>query len=438
MTFQPEFLQNLAAGLLSAVGLGALSATEAALSQLGVHRVRRTLAAKQNAKATEAEEALSPSWDLSFLQSILVGRVLAILLCGASLWLCAQFIPTFAERALWMSLGVFAILYLEVLSRQFGVTHCLKVARWSRPIGNVLGRLFYPGIWLLRALARPFFRRSPAEFNPLVTNLDELNDELVQLQLQGVLEKEETQIIQSVFEFGETIAKEVMVPRVDIICVELGTPLARVLDLMISSGFTRLPVYEDDVDNILGLVHAKDLLRKLEKVETQSIKQQPISKAELREVLVVPGTKKIAKILRELQKDKVTMAVVVDEYGGTDGILTLEDIVEEIVGEITDEYDQAHEGIQMSRDGSSIVDAKTIIEDVNDILNLDLPYDEHETLGGYVYGLFGRVPKAGESMEVDGLKLTVEATHRQRITRVRIRPLSDGGSRENMPVAASA
>jgi putative hemolysin len=430
----------LASGLLLS-GLGALSATEAALSQLGVHKVRRTLEAQQrNGKASseKTDEVKLGTVQSNLLQSILIGRVLILLMCGCLLVVQTQLLSTTNHQMLAAGAGVFILLFVEVLSRQLGTLNSQRVAGWAHPIGSVLSNLFYPAIWLLRALTKPFLPRSAPELNPLVTNFEEIHAELLQLQLQGVLEQEETKIIQSVFAFGETIAKEVMVPRVDMICVELGAPLGQVLDLMITSGFTRLPVYDDDVDNILGLVHAKDLLRKLEKHETQSIKKMPIDKSDLREILVVPGTKRISKILRQLQQDKVTMAVVADEYGGTDGILTLEDIVEEIVGEITDEYDQAHEGVQIARDGSSIVDAKTIIEDVNEILNLDLPHDEHETLGGYVYGLFGRVPKTGESMEVNGLKLTVESTHRQRITRVRIRTTEGASSREDLPVAASA
>jgi len=240
------------------------------------------------------------------------------------------------------------------------------------------------------------------------------------LQQQGLLEQDQGQILQSVFQFGETIAKEVMVPRVDMVCVELGSSLHQVLDLMIQCGYTRLPVYEESVDNILGLVHAKDLLRRLGGPDSTTVRQQPIAQAELREILIVPGTKKIAKILRELQQKQITMAVVVDEYGGTDGLMTLEDIVEELVGEITDEYDQAHEGIQLLKDGSSVVDAKIVIEDVNEFLRLELPFDEHETLGGYVYGLFGRVPQEGEKVQVDDLVFTADSVHKQRIKRVHI------------------
>ena len=426
-------------GVFSVALLGILSATESALNQVGIHRVRRTLEAQQKPSngSERSEEPPVMQLQSNVLQTLLICRLLIILLVGGLICLLALQNEETLQRGLVVAGGVFALLFVEIAARQIAVNHPHYVAHKTYPLGLFLSRIFYPGVLVLRACTRPLVPKANPKLNPLGTSLEEIHEDLLQLQMQGVLEQDETQIIQSVFEFGETIAKEVMVPRVDMVCVELGSPLRKVLDLMIASGFTRLPVFEEDVDTILGLVHAKDLLRKLESKDVVSFHVTPISKDDLREIMVVPGTKKISKTLRDLQRGKMTMAIVVDEYGGTDGLLTLEDIVEEIVGEITDEYDQASEGVQLQRDGSSVVDAKMVLEDVNEFLKLDLPVDEHETLGGYVYGLFGRVPKAGESVEMDGLRITVESTHRQRITRVRIRPVEEGvPSHEVLPVAS--
>jgi len=277
-----------------------------------------------------------------------------------------------------------------------------------------------PMFWLVSLVLKPLSPARASSTATLADDLEELSEGIQRLQQRGLLEHDESEILQSAFQFGETIAREVMIPRVDMVCVEIGSPLHQVLDLMIQCGHTRLPVYRESVDDILGLVHAKDLLRKLDNPKLSEVREQPILESVLREICIIPGTKKIAKVLRELQRSQITMAIVVDEYGGTDGLLTLEDIVEELVGEITDEYDQVHEGIQLLKDGSSIVDAKIILEDVNELLRLDLPHDEHDTLGGFVYGLFGRVPQAGEHIVSGDLKFTVDSVHKQRIKRVRI------------------
>ena len=415
-------------GLLATFALGGLAAIETAMTRVGVSRVRRTLEVQRRLGGSPErhEEPLQMAEQAAVLPTLVVCRVLMLLLAGGCLFLFAAQQVDSLRQGLVLGSGIFLLLYTEMVARQWAVTRSQEVAQATYPLGVLLSRLLYPGIALLQTCSRLLVRSSDPHLNPLGASLEEIHEDLRQLHLQGLLEQDESQIIQSVFQFGDTIAKEVMVPRVDMVCVELGSPTSKVLELMIQSGFTRLPVYDEDVDNIQGLVHAKDLLRKMESIEVQEFRRTPIGISDLREVVVVPGTKKIAKILRELQTSKITMAIVVDEYGGTDGLLTLEDIVEEIVGEITDEYDQQSEGVQINRDGSSIVDAKMVLEDVNDLLKLDLPVDEHETLGGYVYGLFGRVPKAGESMVVDGMKLTVEATHRQRITRVRIRQYAEG------------
>lgn len=433
----------VAVGVVSIGAVGILAATEAALNQIGIHRVRRTLEVQQKKNGTSAERGEDPpvlQEQSTVLQTLLISRVLTMLLYGATLCLLALQLDQIGPRATLVALGVFLVLLVDIGSRQLAVNNSQAVAQRTYPLGVLISRLLHPIVLLLRVFTRPLLpRANPGALNPLGTSLEEIHEDLLQLQMQGLLEQDETQIIQSVFEFGETIAKEIMVPRVDMVCAELGSPLRKVLDLIIESGFTRIPVYEEDVDTILGLVHAKDLLRQLESTDASTFRITPLRKEDLREVLIVPGTKRIAKILRELQRGKITMAIVVDEYGGTDGLLTLEDIVEEIVGEITDEYDQASEGVQIHRDGSSIVDAKMVIEDVNEFLKLDLPVDEHETLGGYVYGLFGRVPKTGETVESDGLRITVEATSRQRITRVRIRPVTEGSpSREDIPAFTGA
>ena len=409
----------LAAACLAALFTVALTAgAETALQQVGVHRLRRVL--DPNARPSDADDSKHEA-DHSRLLISLQALHIIMLFClgGLAIGVLGDLMTGSAfAGSLVLSLGT--VLATEVLARAYARQHSQGFARVVLPVCVGLTRVAAPVLWLLLLFVRPFLPRKLETVALGSQGLENLEEDIRQLAHRGLLEQDQGEILQSVFQFRETIAKEVMVPRVDMVCVEMGVSLHQVLDLMIQCGYTRLPVYGESVDEILGLVHAKDLLRKLDSPNPQEIRQKPILQEDLREILVVPATKLISKILRELQQKQGTMAIVVDEYGGTDGLLTLEDIVEEIVGEITDEYDQAHEGLQLLKDGSSVVDAKIVLEDVNEFLRLDLPVDEHETLGGFVYGLFGRVPKAGESVTLDKLKFTVESVQKQRIKRVHI------------------
>jgi len=395
------------------------AAAETALQQTGVFRLRKLIHLSQaNGEAVDLWDEQNHTRLLLTMQTLHI--IMLLNLGGLLLSLWMPYVEQVAHLlvGLWASVGL--VIAVEIVARTYARTYSQAAARFLLPTSLALTRLATPFFWILMLILRPVTPPSASTAATLADDLEELTHDILQLQQQGLLEQDQSQILQSVFQFGETIAKEVMVPRVDMVCVELGSPFHQVLDLMIQCGYTRLPVYEESVDNILGFVHAKDLLRKMG-AEPAHFRQQPIDRSDLREILVVPGTKKIAKTLRELQQKQITMAIVVDEYGGTDGLLTLEDIVEEIVGEITDEYDQAHEGIQMLKDGSSVVDAKIVIEDVNEFLRLELPTDESETLGGYVYGLFGRVPQEGEEVKVSDLVFTANSVHKQRIKRVHIR-----------------
>ena len=391
------------------------AASETALQQTGVFRLRKLVSSGQaNGNGETPWDEQNHTRLLLTMQTLHI--IMLLNLGGLLLGLLMPYTEQLWQLFAGLTGAVVLVLAVEIAARSYARAYASWLARGLLPAGMALTRLSSPFFWVLLGILRPFTPKSTSTSATLADDLEELSEDIRNLQQQGLLEQDQGQILQSVFQFGETIAKEVMVPRVDMVCVELGSSLHQVLDLMIQCGYTRLPVYEETVDNIQGLVHAKDLLRRLGGPDSPTVRQQPIAQADLREILVVPGTKKIAKTLRELQQKQITMAIVVDEYGGTDGLLTLE----EIVGEITDEYDQAHEGIQMLKDGSSVVDAKIVIEDVNEFLRLDLPFDEHETLGGYVYGLFGRVPQEGEKVQVENLVFTANSVHKQRIKRVHI------------------
>jgi putative hemolysin len=251
---------------------------------------------------------------------------------------------------------------------------------------------------------------------------------------QNVLEEGERELIHSIIEFGDTIVREVMTPRTDMIAVPVSAPAKRALDLVIADGYSKLPVYEETIDNVIGVVHDRELLIAL---ANGTIATTPL-RGLMRTVSHVPESKRISELLREMQRGKYSLAIVVDEYGGTAGLVTMEDLLEEIVGEIRDEHDEGEEEpIRKVADGETIVEAGTNIEDVNAALGLELPHEDFETIGGYTVGLFGRLPHEGEEVtDDDGVRLRVDRTRGRRILAVRI--FTNGKAHAGVADAASA
>jgi CBS domain containing-hemolysin-like protein len=239
-------------------------------------------------------------------------------------------------------------------------------------------------------------------------------------QEEGLLEQEEQKMIVSIFRLGDTLAREIMVPRIDILAFEVGTPIDQAMDALKESGHSRVPVYKDTVDNVQGLLYAKDLLG-----IWREGKQIASIIEHLRPAYFVPEAKKVDDLLAELQAKRVHMAIVVDEYGGVAGIVTLEDIVEEIVGEIRDEYDQAEEMLyQAINDDEYLFQGRIDLDDFNDIMGTALPHSEADTLSGLIYSRIGRVPTNGDNVQIEDLQLIVEQVSGQRIRKVRAQKLT--------------
>lgn len=235
---------------------------------------------------------------------------------------------------------------------------------------------------------------------------------------QRVIEEQERELIHSVMEFGDTIVREVMKPRPEMVAVSVDDSPRRVLDVVVAEGYSKLPVFQESKDDIIGVIHDRELLIAL---SNGSLAHASV-RALMRPVVHVPETKKIADLLREMQRDKFSLAIVVDEYGGTAGLVTMEDLLEEIVGEIRDEHDDdEQEPIAVVSDNEAVVEAGTNIEDVNAKLGTNLPTEDFETIGGYTVGLFGRLPKEGEEIDgADRTRLRVDRTRGRRILAVRV------------------
>jgi len=232
----------------------------------------------------------------------------------------------------------------------------------------------------------------------------------------GVLDRNEREMISSIFEFHETMVKEVMVPRTDMVTVEKNTPIKEIMKIVKEKGHSRIPVYEEKIDNIIGILFVKDLLPYM--IKNKEVVRLPDM---LRKAYFVPESKMIDELLREFQRERIHMAIVVDEYGGTAGLVTMEDVIEEIVGEIRDEYDQEKPLLRKIDEYSWIVDGKIDIEDMNEALNLNIPAEEaYESMGGFIFSLLGRIPKEKEEINYKDLLLIVEKVEGQRIKKVRV------------------
>ena len=245
---------------------------------------------------------------------------------------------------------------------------------------------------------------------------DELRIWVQEGQKEGSLEQGERKMIYSIFHFSDTLCREIMVPRIDVFALEASTSLPEAVQSILLSGHSRVPVYEETADNIIGLVYAKDLLR-LHTSDEEGIQSL---RDLLRPVAFVPEAKKVDELLKEMQERGVHMVVVVDEYGGTAGLVTLEDIVEEIVGEIRDEYDQSEELLYLQVSPEEFLfHGRIDLDSFNELLDTHLTKDVADTLGGYVYSEIGRVPTGGEKLSLEGWDLTVEQVSGRRIRRVR-------------------
>ncbi|MFH1092257.1 MAG: hemolysin family protein [Pseudomonadota bacterium] len=239
---------------------------------------------------------------------------------------------------------------------------------------------------------------------------------------QGVITPGEGEMIQSIFELGDTVAREIMVPRTGISALAAGSPVSQVIDLIIESGHTRLPIYQGDIDHIVGILHAKDLLS-----SWGVSAQEPLPTAITRPPYFVPETKKLLDLLSELRARKSHMAIVLDEYGGTAGLVTLEDVIEEIIGDIRDEYDVEEELITRIDKETILVDARLNLEELADYLGVELPEGEYETVGGFVTDLTGRVPQENEQVVYQDLLMTIRSADERKVNQIEIKhPPSTG------------
>jgi CBS domain containing-hemolysin-like protein len=329
----------------------------------------------------------------------------------APAWLFPVTGAAFFLVLLWLDLGL-GLLGPEALSHTLaphGIAGLVRLAqgihRLSRPFSRsalALGNTF--SRWL---------GGKPLQRGSLVTE-EQIKTLVTAGEQVGAIEEEERAMIYSIFRLGDTLTREIMVPRIDVVALDVNTPLREALHLIVDSGHSRIPTYEETVDNVVGILYVKDLLQ-----YWNTAGEVPPLRQILRPAYFVPEAKRLDDLLREMQHNKIQQAIVIDEYGGVAGLVTLEDIMEEIVGEIQDEYDRDEPQVVDQGDGAYLFDGRIPLDDVQELLEIPLPLEEADSLGGFVYNQLGHIPSPGEALRFGPVTFEVVETANRRIRRVK-------------------
>ncbi|NQU05740.1 MAG: HlyC/CorC family transporter, partial [Calditrichaeota bacterium] len=309
------------------------------------------------------------------------------------------------------------LFFSELIPKLLALRNPEKWAVTSSRVVEFSSFIFFPLAYPLSRLTELLSHALGVEKHAVLGMSEEEIRALVQIgHERGELDTEEREMIHSIFEFGETTVRQVMVPRIDMITVERDDSFETIVDTIVKCGHSRIPVYQEKVDNIVGLIYAKDLLSVASDSGSFSIDKL------LRTPIYIPEEKKIDDLLTEFKTQKIHIAMVVDEYGGTAGLVTMEDIIEEIVGEIQDEYDEEQPPFQRVDENTIISDGKVSVDDLNEEIGFELIPDSeaYDTVAGFVYSQLGEVPDRGQQFEFEGYRITVEEVINKRITRVRI------------------
>jgi putative hemolysin len=323
---------------------------------------------------------------------------------------------------------VVIFVFFEAVPKNWAVHNPERAALLSAPIVTTLVR--FPPIRfissLLIGLANAIIGRSNEDedgIRPSYITDSELKAMADVAHEENVIEKDERSFIHSVIDFGDTVVREVMVPRPDMVTVEADTTVTAALEAALAAGYSRIPVHEQSIDDVVAIAYTKDLIR----AERVGKGEQPVQQS-ARAAKFVPESKEVSDLLRQMQEEKFHMAIVVDEYGGTAGLVTLEDLLEELVGEIVDEFDIEEPDVEHHQNGSVTVSARLAVDDADELLGAELPQGSWDTVGGLMLGLVGRVPDEGDSVETDGFRLTALDVRGRRIGRVRIEPTTTSAS----------
>ena len=420
-------------GLAIGIGLSVLFAAGLAMAETSLTRVNRIKVLQMVEEGVRGAKRLDALLlDPPRFLNVILLLVLVVQFSGASMatLLAERITEDFGWIISTFGMSLLIFVLAEAAPKTFAIQHAERVAVRLAPVISAIVNT--PGIqFFTRLLVRIANVVTPGKglpTGPFVTE-DEIRTMAEVAAEEEVIEPGEKEMIHSIFEFGDTVVREVKVPRPDMVGVTINTSLGDVLTEMLDHGFSRMPVFDDDdASTILGLVYAKDVMRHMHSKRRKSSNGKTTRvklKDLLRKATFVPESKRVSELLREMQASATHMAIVVDEYGDVDGLVTMEDLLEEIVGEIADEYDREEPQVQPVDENTLLVNGRFPVDELSDLLSIDLPNSEWDTVGGLMAGLLGQVPRRGEEVEFQGLLFRADRVQGQRIKKVLVTKTTD-------------
>lgn len=403
--------------LVALAAVGFAIAAETSLTTVGRSEIRK-LSEDGNARAKSVDILVRDPVKLPL--TLLLLKTGGVLAAGATM---TRLLPATLSLSSLVSVVVIAwalLALLQAMGKSWVQTRALQMALTLAPTMQVIVMVLWPVTYLVRRVGQQVG-------NPVIdayADMDFLSDDGLRRLINGdeddePIEESEKQMIASILEMNETVAREVMVPRIDMVALSIDTSLSEALAVIIEAGHSRIPIYEENIDQIHGFLYAKDVLKSLANNQT-NVEIRTL----LRPPYLVPMSKKLNTLLREMQRDRVHIAMVVDEYGGIAGLVTIEDILEEIVGEIQDEYDAEEEVyVRLLEPNRYLLNARLDVYTLAKLLDVELPEEDADTLGGLIYSELSHVPVTGESVEISGWRFTVLSLEGRRIEEVRAEPI---------------
>lgn len=369
-----------------------------------------------------------------FFASALSAKTLAVhlanLLKRTNLFVISQFADSISFILITAVVAYITLVLGELVPKRMALQKSDKVAlSVAKPIAFI-SKIAYPIVKLLTNSTNLIVKLMGGSIK---YDSQQITEEEIRLMInvgeeRGIIQETETEMINSIFEFDDTVVKEVMTPRTDMVTVNVNAKIEEILDVIVEEHFSRIPVYEDTIDNIIGILYVKDLFGIIKKGEGLEV----CLKDMIRDAYYVSEYKKIDELFKEMQKSKNHIAIVIDEYGGTAGLITIEDLLEEIVGNIFDEYDDVVLEYEQVNSDTYLVNGMLSLDEVNHIMDIELPEDELEfdTISGMVLSLSGKMPEVGDEVEFDGIKFRIEEVEDKRITKIRITKNHDEEEKE--------